>query len=118
MISVGFLCYRKCPRSGLDFPLLLELGYPEFTDWMTAQGLDVAEHENVTRMPGNLLLDGLRRGEGIVATVPCFIEHDIQAGHVRVLFTDREDAGNYLLTRPGVQRSPLRTFIRWLKSNA
>jgi len=104
------------PSQIMEYPLLLELGYREFTDWMTGQGLDVAEHENVTRMPGNLLLDGLRRGEGIVATVPRFIEHDIKAGRVRVLFTDREDAGYYLLTRPGVQRPPLRTFIRWLKS--
>ena len=104
------------PSQIMDYPLLLELGYKEFTDWMTAQGLNVAEHENVTRMPGNLLLDGLRRGEGIVATVPRFIEHDIKAGRVRVLFTDRENAGYYLLTRLGVQRPPLRTFIRWLKS--
>ena len=104
------------PSQIMDYPLLLELGYKEFADWMNAQGLDVTEHKNVTRMPGNLLLDGLRRGEGIVATVPRFIEHDIKAGHVRVLFTDREDAGYYLLTRAGVQRPPLRTFIRWLKS--
>ncbi|SLN13180.1 HTH-type transcriptional activator AmpR [Roseovarius albus] len=104
------------PGQIMDYPLLLELGYKEFADWMTSQGLDVAEHKNVTRMPGNLLLDGLRRGEGIVATVPRFIEQDIKAGHIRVLFTDRETAGYYLLTRPGVQRRPLRTFIRWLKS--
>ena len=104
------------PSQIMDYPLLLELGYREFTDWMTAQGLDIAKHDNVTRMPGNLLLDGLRRGEGIVATVPRFIEHDIKAGRVRVLFTDRENAGYYLLTRPGIQRPPLRTFIRWLKS--
>jgi len=104
------------PAQIMDYPLLLELGYREFADWMTAQGLDVADHKNVTRMPGNLLLDGLRRGEGIVATVPRFIEHDINTGRVRVLFTDRDEAGYYLLTRPGHQRPPLRIFSRWLRS--
>lgn len=104
------------PAAIMAFPLLLELGSSEFADWMKRQGLDPAEHKNITRMPGNLLLDGLRRGEGIVATVPRFIEEDIDAGRIRVLFTDRHDAGYHLVTRPGVLRPPLRTFVRWLRS--
>ena len=50
------------PSQIMDYPLLLELGYPEFTDWMTAQGLDVAKHENVTRMPGKPLAGRVATG--------------------------------------------------------
>lgn len=102
------------PAAIMQFPLLLELGSSEFTGWMTRQGLDPAAHRNVTRMPGNLLLDGLRRGDGIVATVPRFVEDGIAAGALRVLFTDRHDAGYHLVTRPGARRAPLRAFIGWL----
>ena len=74
------------------------------------------QEANITRMPGNLLLDGLRRGDGIVATVPRFIEDDLKAGRLVILFEDRLDAGYHIVTRPGVQRAPLQTFIRWLHS--
>ena len=104
------------PAAIMDYPLLLELGSTEFTDWMERQGLDPAAHDKISRMPGNLLLDGLRRGDGIVATVPRFIQEDIEAGDIRVLFTDRHESGYYIVTRPGLIRPPLRSFISWLRS--
>ena len=69
-----------------------------------------------TPMPGNLLLDGLRCGDGIVATIPRFIEDETKEGKTRVLFEGRLDAGYHIVMRPGVQRSPLRAFVSWLKS--
>lgn len=104
------------PTEILDYPILQELGSTEFSEWMDRQGLKPGPGAKITRMPGNLLLDELRRGDGIVATVPRFIKDDIRSGRLVVLFEDRQDAGYYLLTRPGTHRPPLRTFLRWLRS--
>ena len=104
------------PADILDYPILQELGSTEFSDWMTREGLHPGPDTKITRMPGNLLLDELRRGQGIVATVPRFIRDDIRSGRLVVLFEDRLDAGYHILTRPGRQRAALQTFIRWLQS--
>ncbi len=104
------------PAQILDYPILQEFGSNEFSDWMDRQGVIPGPEANITHMPGNLLLDGLRRGDGIVATVPRFIEEDLKTGHLVILFEDRLDAGYHIVTRPGVPRAPLQTFIRWLRS--
>lgn len=104
------------PADILNFPLLHELGSREFSDWMEKQGIARRPDTKITRIPGNLLLDGLRRGDGIVATVPRFIEHDVREGRIRILFEDRLDAGYHIVALPGVKRPPLRAFIRWLRS--
>lgn len=104
------------PSDILDYPILQELGSTEFSDWMRRQGLEPGPEAKITRMPGNLLLDQLRRGEGIVATVPRLVKDDIRSGHLVVLFEDRQDSGYYFLTRPGTHRPALRLFINWLRS--
>lgn len=104
------------PSEILDYPILQELGSTEFSEWMKRHDVVPGPEAKITRMPGNLLLDELRRGEGIVATVPRFIEDDIRAGRLVVLFEDRQDAGYHLLTRPGTPRPPLQIFVKWLKS--
>jgi len=104
------------PAEILDYPILQELGSNEFSNWMEKVNIGSGPDANITRMPGNLLLDGLRRGDGIVATVPRFIKDDLKTGHLVVLFEDRLDAGYHVVTRPGARRAPLQTFIRWLRS--
>ena len=104
------------PSEILDYPILQELGSAEFADWITRQGLNPDPDAKITHMPGNLLLDELRRGEGIVATVPRFIKDDIRSGRWVVLFEDRQDSGYYILTRPSAHRPALRKFIHWLRS--
>ena len=83
---------------------------------MDRQGLKPGADAKITRMPGNLLLGELRRGEGIVATVPRFIKDDIRTGRLVVLFENRMEACCYIPTRPGARRPPLRRFIDWLRS--
>ena len=39
-------------------------------------------------MPGNMLLDGIRRGDGIGATVPAFIVDELRSGKLIALFDD------------------------------
>ena len=67
------------------------------------------------QMPGNLVLDAARGGQGIAVTVRAFVEADIAEGRLVQLFEEpRAGAGYHLVTRPGVMRPGLRTFVRWL----
>ncbi len=105
------------PTELVDYPLLQELDSDEFADWLDSQGVAPTPKRKVVHMPGNLLLDALRRGDGIVATVPQFIEADLEGGNLVILFDDPiPNIGYYIVTRPGIQRAPLQTFIRWLKT--
>lgn len=71
------------------------------------------------RVPGNLMVDGARDGQGIAVTVRKFIEHDIDAGRLRVLHEEQSaDTGYHIVTRQGVQRAPLKAFVTWLKREA
>lgn len=107
------------PELFLDFPWLQELGTNEVSLWMQRQGVISTRKLNVTHLPGYMVLDGLRRGDGISATARAFIEADIEAGHLRVLFEDeRPGSGYYIVTRPGVMRPPLKAFVSWLRRHA
>jgi DNA-binding transcriptional LysR family regulator len=56
----------------------------------------------VVRMPGNMLLDGIRGGDGIGATVPAFIADELKSGKLVALFDDPiPEIGYYLVTLPG-----------------
>jgi LysR family glycine cleavage system transcriptional activator len=70
-------------------------------------------------MPGNYILDAIRRGEGIGAFARIFAEDDIAAGRLRVLFEDvRPGSGYHLVSAPGVLRLPARAFAAWLRRQA
>jgi len=101
----------------LDFPWLQELGTNELALWMKSQGVVPTSRLSVTHLPGYMVLEGLRRGDGITATAKVFLEPDIEAGSLKVLFEDRHSpkTGYYIVTRPGVQRPPLKAFVSWLR---
>ena len=102
----------------LQFPWLQEYGTNELAIWMEEQGVMPKGKLNITHLPGYMVLEGLRRGDGISATARAFIEPDVAAGNLRVLFEDtvRPGAGYYLLTRPGVMRPPLKKLVTWLRA--
>lgn len=104
------------PIELLDYPLLHEFGSDEFADWFKKVGVPQSAPRNIVHMPGNMLLEGARRGDGIVATVPVFIQEELASGKLVTLFDDPiPEIGYYMVTRPGIQRKPLRTFIEWLR---
>lgn len=100
-------------------PWLEEVGTTESTRWLEAHGLAGPARGSLIQVPGNLLLDGARDGQGVAVVVRKFVEADIQAGRLSVL---REDAwpgtGYHLVSRPGVRRPALKAFIRWIKGAA
>lgn len=107
------------PEQLFDYPWMQELGTNELSLWMERQGVIPARKLDVTHLPGYMVLDGLRRGDGITATARAFVEADLEAGHLRVLFEDiRPQSGYHIVTRPGPMRPPLKAFVQWLRRHA
>lgn len=100
-------------------PWLEEVGTTESSRWLSQRGVADMPRGPVTQVPGNLMLDGARDGQGLAVTVRNFVAADIAAGRLVVLHEDAtEGAGYYLVTRPGVLRPALRDFIRWIRKAA
>ncbi|MGJ8602625.1 MAG: LysR family transcriptional regulator [Marivita sp.] len=106
------------PEALLAYPWLEELGTTESTSWLAAQGLAHRRVKSRTELPGNLMLDAARRGQGIAVTTWVAVAEDVAAGRLVILFRDRPQAGYHMLTKPGVLRPPLRAFVRWIRKEA
>ncbi|MEJ8474105.1 LysR family transcriptional regulator [Roseibium algae] len=108
------------PSDILDYPWLQELGTNELSIWLENQGVVPSAKLNITHLPGFMVLDGLRRGDGISATARIFLEPDIIAGSIKVLFEDLRpnNSGYYLVSRPGMMRAPVKAFVSWIKKRA
>lgn len=101
-----------------QFHWLQELGTNEATEWFARFGIDRDRSRGMSSLPGNLMIEAARQGQGIAITARVFVEEDIAAGRLRVLYEDNHKKGYYLVTRPGVMRAPLRQFVRWLRRQA
>ncbi|WP_372575130.1 LysR family transcriptional regulator [Ruegeria jejuensis] len=103
------------PIELLDFTLLQEQASVEFDLWLEKVGIPPGAHRRVVRLPGNMLLDGIRRGDGIGATVPAFISDELKSGKLVALFDDPiPQIGYYLVTLPGPIRPAAKVFQKWL----
>lgn len=110
---------RSTPRALSQLPWLEEIGITESTSWLRNRGIAEGVQGPLTQVPGNLLIDGARDGQGLAVTVRLFVEADIRAGRLVVLEEeDQQGAGYHLVTRPGVQRPPLRAFVKWIRRAA
>lgn len=104
------------PADLTGYPWLQEFGTNEASDWLQGMGVTERRMRGLTQVPGHLVLDGLRAGQGVVATTRAFIEADIEAGTVRVLFGGSGEVNGYwIVTRPGVLRPSARAFVTWLR---
>ncbi|MEM6760809.1 MAG: LysR family transcriptional regulator [Pseudomonadota bacterium] len=100
-------------------PWLEEVGTTEGTTWLSRRGSAAGVQGPLTQVPGNLLLDGARDGQGVAVTVRLFVEADLKAGRLIVIEEEsRPGAGYHLVTRPGVHRPALRDFLRWIQRAA
>ncbi len=106
------------PSELLDFTLLQEHASVEFDLWLEKVGISPDVNRRVVRMPGNMLLDGIRRGDGIGATVPAFIVDELRSGKLVALFDDPiPEIGYYMVTLPGTVRPAAKSFMRWLSKS-
>ncbi len=106
------------PIELLDFTLLQEHASVEFDLWLEKVGIAPDADRRVVRVPGNMLLDGIRRGDGIGATVPAFVSDELKSGELVVLFDDPiPQIGYYLVTLPGPVRPAAKLFMQWLSTS-
>lgn len=98
----------------VQYPWLQELGTTESSDWLRRNGAVSLKGVGRIDLPGNLVLDGARTGQGVAVASRCFIEEDILSGRLRLLFEEDYDKGYFIVTRPGVQRASVRAFCTWL----
>jgi DNA-binding transcriptional LysR family regulator len=106
------------PALLVDLPWLQELGTNEVAEWMERHGVRLKRPLTITHMPGNLIMDAVRRGNGLTYTARRFVDSEIGSGHL-VEVSSEPHAGRYnIVTRSGILRSPAKTFVRWLKRHA
>ncbi|SEP10648.1 LysR family transcriptional regulator, glycine cleavage system transcriptional activator [Salinihabitans flavidus] len=106
------------PSDLAAYPWLQELGTTEASDFLAQYGGEHLRGVGWTEVPGNLMLDGARGGQGIAMTARRFVAPDIAAGRLRLLFEIDLGKGYYLVMRPGVPRPALRQFCAWLSEQA
>ncbi len=106
------------PEMLLDRPWLQELGTNEVADWFVRHGVMPEGPLKITHMPGNLIMEAVRRGDGITYTARPFVEEEIRSGRLIELFSETAFGTYYIVTRPGVLRPPVRAFVKWLKRQA
>ncbi|MEX0303897.1 MAG: LysR family transcriptional regulator [Leisingera sp.] len=113
----GLLDGRKVasPQDLLDYPWLEELGTSEGGHWLKAHGVEETIRGPRTRMPGNLLMQAVRAGQGVGVAVRAFVEEDLAEGRLVALFTENDGRGYYIATRQGVLRPEARRFTAWLR---
>jgi LysR family glycine cleavage system transcriptional activator len=106
------------PAMLADVPWLQEYGTNEVADWMARRGVTPERPLMITHMPGNLIMEAVRRGDGITYTVRQWVEEEIRSGELVELFSEEAFGLFYIHTRPGALRAPVKTFVRWLKEQA
>lgn len=106
------------PAILVDLPWLQELGTDEIAQWMGRQGITPKGPLMITHMPGNLIMEAVRRGDGLTYTARCFVDKEVRSGQLVELSSENDTGGYYIVTRPGVLRAPVRAFVSWLKREA
>ena len=101
-----------------DIPWLQELGTNEVSQWMERQGITPKEQMKIIHMPGNMIMQAVRRGDGLTYTPRLFVDEEIRSGQLLELSSENDAGGFYIVTRPDILRSPVRAFVKWLKRQA
>ena len=103
------------PADLADAPWVEELGTSEATRWLEANGVGPSQARRRMAMPGNMMLDAARNGQGVAVVVRNFVEADLKAGRLVALFTATRSSGYHIVTRPGVLRPAAKAFVTWLR---
>ena len=106
------------PEMLVDLPWLQELGTNEVADWFGYRGVPLKRPLMINEMPGNLIMQAVRRGDGIACTTRAFFEAEIRSGQMKVLFSEPAFGTYYIATTPGPLRTPVKAVVSWLRHEA
>jgi LysR family glycine cleavage system transcriptional activator len=106
------------PATLMEMPWLQELGTNEVADWFGYRGVKLERPLMTHQMPGNLIMQAVRRGDGITYTARAFFESEIQSGQMKVLFSEPAFGTYYIVTSPGPLRASVRAVVNWLKQQS
>lgn len=108
------------PAALADYPWLQEIGTTEASEFLRRHGALPGPEagSGVMSMPGNLMLEAARAGQGLAPLALVSVQADIAAGRLVEIFRDRAEKGYWIVHRPGVQRPALKLFTAWLKRQA
>jgi len=108
----------KTPSDVAALPWVQELGMDERGVWLKAHGVVEDGSRNVVHMPGNLVVDAIRRGEGVGNVGRTWFEEDVADGSIVALFDDDTTThlGYWMAYRPGPHRAPLKAFLSWVRA--
>lgn len=105
----------SAPEDLLDLPWLEELGTTEASRWLESRGVKDSLRGSRTQLPGNLLMQAVRAGQGVAVSVQEFVLEDLETGRLRALFTEGEGKGYFIAAPAGVPRPAARSFAAWLQ---
>ena len=69
-------------------------------------------------MPGNLIMQALRRGDGVSYSARAFFENELRDGRMKELFSDSAVGVYGIETCKLPLRKSAQTLVDWLKSQA
>lgn len=78
-----------------------------------SHGLTV-EGGGMVSLPGNLMIEAARGGQGIAIISRLLVQGDLEAGRLRLLHQVDNGKGYWLVRRPGPLRPEARAFTRWI----
>ncbi|MCP4980356.1 MAG: LysR family transcriptional regulator [Gammaproteobacteria bacterium] len=108
----------SAPADLVHLPWLQELGTSEVPDWLTRHGVQLDRPLMISHMPGNLIMDAVKRGDGITYTARQWVEEEIRTGQLVELFPEERIGVFFIHTLPGEMRRSVRLFVNWLKRQA
>lgn len=109
------------PADLLALPWLIEFGTDEAAVWLAEHGVTGSLAAAATHLPGYMMAAALRQGQGVGCVAKAFVDEDVAAGRLTILFGGEEDggaSGYHLVRRPGAPRPPARRFAAWLRREA
>ncbi|SLN62871.1 HTH-type transcriptional activator AmpR [Roseovarius litorisediminis] len=106
------------PGNLVDLPWLQELNTNEVAEWFNRRGVKLSRPLIVSQMPGNLIMQAVRRGDGISYTARGFFQDDIGSGRMRVLHSEPASGVYYIESNPAASRPAVTKFLYWLNSKA
>jgi LysR family glycine cleavage system transcriptional activator len=106
------------PANLVGLPWLQELNTNEVAEWFNRRGVKLGRPLIIYQMPGNLIMQAVRRGDGISYTARAFFQDEIESGRMRVLHSEPASGIYYIESNPAASRPAVSRFLTWLNSKA